>query len=260
MNKIIDKEHKKIISHWLKITLFITYTFFVLQLGTLVLMKQKALSQVEQSSLTEDIIQITETVRPAPATELKTLPIPTLGIGSSIISNVDGMQQLFVPAGEFIMGADDGDPRVPFSSKREVFLDAFWIDRTEVDNYRYQKCVDSGSCSPPISTRSHTRNNYFYNPEFADYPVIYVTWFQAAEYCNWAGRRLPTEAEWEKAARGIDGRIYPWGNNDPDENLLNYRTDSGDTAPVESFTQGASPYGALNMAGNVSEWVADWYG
>lgn len=153
---------------------------------------------------------------------------------------------VFVPPGEFIMG------------ENAVHQDAFWIDKTEVTNAMYARCVQAGRCSPPRSNRSNTRAIYYGNPEFDHYPVIYVSWQDAHQYCAWAGQRLPTEAEWEKAARGADGRPYPWGDLDPTgvDGLLNFHAQ--DTTEVGSYPQGASPYGALDMAGNVSEWVADW--
>ncbi|HEX5943767.1 MAG TPA: SUMF1/EgtB/PvdO family nonheme iron enzyme [Anaerolineales bacterium] len=156
------------------------------------------------------------------------------------------VSMVFVPAGEFIMG------------NNTVHLDAFWIDKTEVTNSMYARCVQAGTCSAPRSSRSHTREIYYGDHEFDDYPVIYVSWVDAQNYCSWAGGRLPTEAEWEKAARGSDGRPFPWGEVDPTGvgDLLNYRAQ--DTTQVGLYPAGASPYGVLDMAGNVSEWVADW--
>jgi formylglycine-generating enzyme required for sulfatase activity len=183
---------------------------------------------------------------------------PTPAAGAIETSPVDGMAQVFVPAGEFGMGNDSGpaDQR----PMHIVFLDGYWIDRTEVTNAMYGACVDDAGCTPPQSLGSITRASYFGNPAFANFPVLFVTWPQAQAYCEWAGRRLPTEAEWEKAARGNDLRLYPWGNQAPDATRLNFQG-SGvkDTVAVGQFPAGASPFGALDMAGNASEWVADFY-
>jgi len=191
------------------------------------------------------------------------------------ISPVDGMVMVSVPAGEFLMGSTSSDSLADDDEKPQhvVYLDAYWIDRTEVTNAMYALCVQAGACQPPSSMSSYTRADYFGNSQFDAYPVIYVSWDDANAYCTWAGRRLPSEAEWEKAARGMDGRIYPWGNTFDGTKLnfcdrscgmdwanLDYEDGFKDTAPVGSYLAGASPYGALDMSGNVWEWVADWYG
>jgi formylglycine-generating enzyme required for sulfatase activity len=139
-----------------------------------------------------------------------------------------------------------------------VWLDAFWIDQTDVTNAEYAKCVSAGGCQAPQNNRSNTHASYYENADFDAYPIIYVDWNQADSYCQWAGRRLPTEAEWEKAARGTDGRIYPWGKG-IDQKKANYGYVLMDTTRAGSYPEGASPYGALDMAGNVWQWVADWY-
>ncbi len=180
----------------------------------------------------------------------------TLGIGSTMTGE-DGMTLLYVPEGEFTMGSDTYDDEKPVHT---VYLNAYWIDQTEVTNGQYALCVSTGGCTPPSQNSSNTNTSYYGNTQFDDYPVIYVKWNQAQAYCEWAGRRLPTEAEWEKAARGTDGRIYPWGNESPTSGLLNYNLNVGDTTEVGKYPNGVSPYGAYDMAGNVWEWVNDWYG
>jgi formylglycine-generating enzyme required for sulfatase activity len=178
------------------------------------------------------------------------------GIGSTQVSPIDNMVQVYVPAGSFQMGSDSGNSDE--KPVHTVTLDAFWVDQTEVTNKMYALCVGAGECPPPSSTKSYTLDSYYGNAQYDNYPVIYVSWNNAKAYCEWAGRRLPTEAEWEKAARGTDGRIYPWGDAAPESTMLNFNV--GDTTEVGKYPNGASPYGALDMAGNVWEWVNDWYG
>jgi serine/threonine protein kinase len=199
----------------------------------------------------------TSTISPTlTATPILT-PTPVFGVGSTYFSPIDGMTLVYVPAGEFLMGSEEGDSDE--SPIHTVYLDAFWIDQTEVTNAQYQQCVEDGACSLPGETYSWSRNDYYGNNTYADYPIILVNWDQANDYCEWAGRRLPSEAEWEKAARGTDGRTYPWGEESPNADLANYGRDVDYTTKVGSYPAGASPYGALDMAGNVMEWVADWY-
>ncbi|MGQ0601304.1 MAG: formylglycine-generating enzyme family protein, partial [Anaerolineales bacterium] len=195
---------------------------------------------------------------PADAPTLEPTLTLTPEAGATEVASADGMVQVYVPAGEFVMGNDAGpaDQRPAHT----VYLESFWIDQLEVTNAMYALCVASGLCSPPLDTSSITRAQYYDVPEFANQPVLYVSWFQAKDYCEWAGRRLPTEAEWEKAARGADGRLYPWGNDAPDSARLNFRASGfGDTVAVGSYAGNISPYGALDMAGNASEWVEDFY-
>jgi formylglycine-generating enzyme required for sulfatase activity len=171
------------------------------------------------------------------------------------ISKMDDMEQAYVPEGEFIMG-DNGDPKSKEYPKHPVYVDAFWIDKVEVSNAMYQKCVNTGVCFPPVPRL----NPYYGKWAYRNLPVVYVNWYGAELYCDWAGRRLPTEAEWEKAARGTDALYYTWGNSRANPRLANFSESLiGEPLPVYRYPLGASPYGALNMGGNVREWVADWF-
>ncbi len=181
-------------------------------------------------------------------------------------------EMVYVPAGQFLMGCSDdlyaqgcdGDTH-PIHG---VYVDAFYIDKLEVTNAQYRACVAAGVCPPPLAVNSNTRPHYYDNPAYDDFPVINVDWNRANIYCHWVGKRLPTEAEWEKAARGTDLREYPWGNTPPSCDIINFTEGTEwpnehpcveDTVRVGSYPQNASPYGALDMAGNVSEWVSDFY-
>jgi serine/threonine-protein kinase len=169
-----------------------------------------------------------------------------------------GTSRVSVPAGTFLMGSETGAPdELPV---HRVSGSAFAMDRYEVTNARFAACVQAGACSPPALTSSFKRPVYFGAAEFADYPVIHVAWSQAAAFCAWAGGRLPTEAEWERAARGTaDARTFPWGDSAPDCSKANFAGCVGDTDRVGRRPAGQSPYGAFDMAGNVWEWTADWY-
>jgi len=171
------------------------------------------------------------------------------------------MLQVYVPAGTVRMGGLDvyaiGGDELPAHT---VSLDAFWIDQLEVTNAMYMLCVQAGACIAPENWTSGKRLSYFNTEEFKDYPVIHVTWEQANDYCAWAERRLPTEAEWERAARGDDFRDFPWGDEPPSVVYANFDRLVDDTSRVGSYAAGASPFGALDMAGNVWEWVSDLYG
>jgi formylglycine-generating enzyme required for sulfatase activity len=200
-----------------------------------------------------------------------------------------GITMRLVPAGTFIMGGDpDVDMaecdrlRISGACERSMFEDEqpihmvtlsdYYIDLTEVTNGMYALCVEAGVCLPPTDFTSYTRPSYYSDSNYADYPVIHVTWNQAVKFCQWRGGRLPSEAEWEKAARGVEGQRFPWGN-EFDGSLTNFcdancplawanpAFDDGqaDTAPVGFYPGGASPYGLVDMAGNVWEWVSDWY-
>jgi formylglycine-generating enzyme required for sulfatase activity len=204
-------------------------------------------------------------------------------VGSTMVRERDGAVMVYVPAGSFLMGSElsDVESALELCGKQlddcsrdwiidewpqhTVSLGSFWIDKTEVTNRQYEACVQAGKCEP-----STLADDPIYNG--SEYPVVGVDWTNARLYCQWVGGDLPTEAQWEKAARGTDGRTYPWGD-DFDESKANFcdvncshayaakSFDDGQarTAPVGSFPAGTSPYGALDMSGNVWEWVMDWH-
>ncbi len=186
---------------------------------------------------------------------------PTLGLGSTLVSDMDAATLIYIPAGEFLMGSNFDDPFALDSERPQhvINMPAYWMDQTEVTNEQYAVCVASESCTEPRFFHSALRIDYYGNPDYAGHPVVWVNWQQAAVFCAWAGRRLPTEAEWEKAARGEDGRIYPWGNEDAAETYANFDILNRDTQPVGSYPEGVSPYGVQDMAGNVAEWVDAYY-
>ncbi|MGB0388528.1 MAG: bifunctional serine/threonine-protein kinase/formylglycine-generating enzyme family protein [Ardenticatenaceae bacterium] len=196
---------------------------------------------------------------------------PILGIGSTRLGQ-DGMTLLYVPEGESIIGSKEDDPAAHKDKREhpqhEVYLNPFWIDKTEVTNEMFAAFLNAignqeeeGAAWLDIGNSLISESGGTFQPKagFADHPAVEVTWYGANAYCQWAGRRLPTEAEWEKAARGTDIRNYPWGNNPPTKDVVNFNFNVRYTTAVGTYPDGASPYGALNMGGNVSEWVADWY-
>lgn len=209
---------------------------------------------------------------------------------STQVSFKDGMVMVYVPAGEFLMGSPEGVGYDYEHPQQTVFLDAYWIDQTEVTNAMFAKFVketgyitqaekDGQANIDDIGKFALTEGANWAHPMGPDsniegrdqYPVEHISWNDAQAYCEWAGRTLPTESQWEKAARGSDGRSYPWGNTPPNgqdanTNDSNYGSAQSDlsiddgyqfTAPVGSYPDGASPFGALDMAGNVFEWVKD---
>ena len=228
----------------------------------------------------EPTVQPTPTQTPKPTQQAT----PTSSLGDTRARPLDGMVMVHVPAGEFEMGSDDAEVdyalqlclaygtncrRRYFSVEHPIHtvaLDAFWLDKTEVSQGQYAQCVGAGACDAPDCQEEGPSGG-------ENLPVVCVTWEQAAAYCAWAGGRLPTEAEWEYAARGPAGPRYPWGD-ELDGTLLNYcdancaqdkRDEAFDdgyarSAPVGSYPGGASWVGALDMAGNVWEAVADWNG
>jgi formylglycine-generating enzyme required for sulfatase activity/mono/diheme cytochrome c family protein len=171
------------------------------------------------------------------------------------ITGKDGAPMVLVPAGEFTMGSNEvSDDEKPV---HRVFLDAYYIDKYEVTVGQYAKFLEAaGMNGPPMWTTMD-------QPLHQKRPVVNVDWSDASNYCEWAGKRLPTEAEWEKAARGTDGRMYPWGNNPPDGRRANYGKEKWNNhaalVPVGQLEDGKSPYGIYDLAGNVWEWVSDWY-
>ncbi|MGF1505975.1 MAG: formylglycine-generating enzyme family protein, partial [Anaerolineae bacterium] len=213
----------------------------------------------------------TATVTPTP---LINIEVPTDTLTPSPEQPAGDDRIISIPGGTFTMGIPGSGVASPTHA---VTLSPFDLDRTEVTNAQWQACVNEGACDPPVPPTGYNGDPYFGEEDFSDYPVVNVDWFAAASYCEWQGGRLPTEAEWEMAARWDPetGEVfrYPWGD-EPDPQAANFcdencpfNTNPGapsdgfaQTAPVGSFPDGASPSGALDMAGNVAEWVADWFG
>ena len=206
---------------------------------------------------------------------------PTLGIGSTMVNPADDALMVYVPEGEFRMGSDPGSAPYSYgteSPSHQVYLEAFWIYQTELTNQLFSTFINETGYQSTVVERcwgnaydgsqwSLTTGANWKAPEGPgssiagkdNHPVVQISWYDAKAYCQWANGRLPTEAEWEKAARGTDGRLYPYGNNTPTCNVANFISCVGGTTPVASYPNGVSPYGALDMLGNVWEWVEDWF-
>jgi formylglycine-generating enzyme required for sulfatase activity len=181
-------------------------------------------------------------------------------------------EMVLIPGGEFEFGAPEGTPTglteedeglKQSEGTNTVKLSAYYIDKYEVSNSQYRLCQDAGVCTEPYDVTSIMYQNYYYNATYAGFPVIWVSYNQAATFCQWAGKKLPTEAQWEKAARGKTMRTYPWGDKEPADNIeatqANHTALFGDVTSVMWGDDGVSPYGVYNMAGNVAEWTDTWY-
>ena len=181
-------------------------------------------------------------------------------------------EMVLIPAGEFEYGAPEGTPTglteedeglKQSEGTNPVYLSSYYIDKYEVSNSQYRLCQDAGVCTEPYDVTSIMYQNYYYNATYAGFPVIWVSYNQAATFCQWAGKKLPTEAQWEKAARGKTMRTYPWGDKEPADNIeatqANHTALFGDVTSVMWGDDGVSPYGVYNMAGNVAEWTDTWY-
>lgn len=188
-------------------------------------------------------------------------------------ANQSGIAEMvLIPAGEFEFGAPEGTPTGVSEDEEgmkqsegfnKVYLSSYYIDKYEVSNNQYQLCQNEGVCTEPYDVTSIMYQNYYYNANYAGFPVIWVSYNQAQTFCQWAGKKLPTEAQWEKAARGSTFRTYPWGDKEPADNIeatvVNYSALFGDVTTTVWGDDGVSPYGVYNMAGNVAEWTDTWY-
>ena len=235
-------------------------------IGLVIIASGYGLSQLFQPSSPAPTQTVTATLYLSPTAVPSQTSAPALTASqtpaATSAASVDlSAEMVLVPAGDFIMGSDSGN--ADEKPVHTVFLDAFYFDKYKVTNALYKLCVDASVCAAPKFKNSFLRPTYYGDPRYDDYPVIGVDWYMAKTYCQWRGARLPTEAEWEKAARGPDGRTYPWGEG-IDQSRANYNNNNdpnfvGDTSKVDAYPNGVSAYGAFDMAGNVWEWVADIY-
>ena len=189
------------------------------------------------------------TVEPTPELVSINLAGPPMELGSKY-RYVDGTVLVAVPGGEFTMGYNSAD-----NLTHKVTLSDFWIYSTKITNQQYALCVQAGKCALPDPKNNASFGDY----RTINFPVTGVDYDQAASYCSFVHGRLPTEAEWEKTARGPQGNLFPWGNEGPICNLLNYKFCEGKTTEINDYPDGVSYYGAFDMSGNAREWAADWY-
>jgi formylglycine-generating enzyme required for sulfatase activity len=192
------------------------------------------------------------------------------------VNPIDGATFIYIPPGEFTLGLTAEQVLIlqplcttqmcreliskSYPDQQTKITRGYWIYRTEVSNSAYAKCLQATICTELQDNGiNYTKDNYFESSGFADYPVVWVEWAQAKTYCEWAGGRLPTSAEWEYAARGTGGKLFPWGDATPTANHANVNSFYGELRSVNGFGDFPSPFGVLNMAGNVWEWVSDYY-
>jgi len=257
--------------------------------------RDAAMTSAAASPITNPPMDATLTLPPEASPTVPTsspAPSPSPEGPEPVITDDKGVTMVLIPAGDFSMGnsmeqsltecirlfpkdATNNCKEEYFADEtpsHKVFLDSFYFDQYEVTNLLYKACVNAGACQPPSQTGSETHEAYYGETEFNDYPVIWVNWNMAKTYCEWRGARLPTEAEWEKAARGNSTQNYPWGAtyeglkaNSCDINCprqfanKSFADGFDELAPVTAFPDGVSSYGIFNLSGNVSEWVSDWY-
>jgi formylglycine-generating enzyme required for sulfatase activity len=201
---------------------------------------------------------------PVPPTVSAPTPVPSATVAPTLVPAalagpqagtsmtwVDGALMVYVPAGEFTMGTGVGN-----TPEKAVYLDGYWISSTDVTNKMYAQCIATGNCAPPAQELGVP---VYSNPAYGDFPVVGVTWDMASNYCTWVQGALPTEAQWEKAARGDSGNPFPWGNQAPSCSLVNFKGCVGHSSSTLDYADGRSNYGAFDMAGNVFQWVNDFY-
>lgn len=227
-----------------------------------------AATATTQSQIIAALTAVAPTNTPTPLPTLQPTPTP------APLTSKTGMLMVYVPGGVFRLGNDDGNPDQRPSIL--VNMDPYFMDETEVTNGQYAQCVADGVCRPPSRANASYHPLYYGSPDYDNYPVIFVDWNMADTFCRWRSARLPSEAEWERAAgynpATLQRTFYPWGDEFNGENLnycdancsgedqdASFNDQHRDTAPVKSYETGRSPLGVYDMLGNVMEWTADWY-